>query len=62
MRINGLKITSGPNIGWYIATILFFLFGGWRGLLIWFMITIFIIAANFIINKELRDALFKKGG
>ena len=62
MKIREIEIVSGPNIYWYIATVVFVVAGGWKGLLIWTGINVLFIIFALVIYKPLRVALFHKAG
>ena len=62
MKFGKLEVVSGPNIQWYLATVLFIALGGWKGLLIWAAINIFFVGLALAIHKPLRDAIFRRAG
>ena len=62
MKIGKIEITSGPNIQWYLATVLFVALGGWKGVLIWTGINVFFVGLVLVICKPLRNAIFKRAG
>ncbi len=60
MKIGKVNITSGPNIQWYLFTVLFVVLGGWKGLFLWIAINVFFVAIAFATNKLLREHFFGK--
>lgn len=58
MKIGKVKITEGPNIQWWMITILAFLLGGWKGLLLWTAFNITIFGIQLLVDEKLRKAVF----